>query len=103
MIRKNLKVALDKKKSYANLKIMHREFRVEDQVYLRWKPKRRSMKLKSCVMLAPRYCGPFEVLDRIGHVSYRIAFLAHMKAHNDFMSHFLRNMVMILIMLLIRM
>jgi ribosomal protein L21E len=39
-IRKNLKVAQDRKKSYAERKRTHKEFKVGDHVYLRVKPKR---------------------------------------------------------------
>ena len=34
--------------------------------------------------LAPPYCGPFEILDRVGHVAYRIKLPPTMKAHTVF-------------------
>ena len=34
--------------------------------------------------MSPRYCGPFEVLERIGPVAYRLAFSASTRAHNFF-------------------
>ena len=34
--------------------------------------------------LAPRYSGPFEILDRIGPFSYRIALIVGMRVHNVF-------------------
>jgi len=72
---------------------MHREFRVVDHVYLRVKPKKSSMNLRSCSKLAPRYCIPFEVLDILGPISYRIASPVHMKSHNFYHVSLLKNYV----------
>jgi len=86
-IRKKLKADQDRKKSYADMKIVHREFKVRDHVYLRVNPRKSSLKLRECAKLALRYCGPFEILDRIRNVSYRIELPTHMNEHNVF-SHF---------------
>ena len=63
---------------------MDREFSVGDHVYLRVRAKKSSLKLGSYAKLSPRYCGPFEVLERIGLVSYRLAFPFSTRAHNVF-------------------
>ena len=42
------------------------------------------MKLGSCDRLSPRYCGPFEVLERIGQVASRLGLHASTRAHNVF-------------------
>ena len=60
------------------------EFSVGDHVYLRVRARKSSLKLGSCAKLSPRYCGPFEVLERIGPVAYRIAFPVSTRAHNVF-------------------
>ena len=72
---------------------MNREFGVGDHVYLRVRAKKSSLKLESCVKMSPRYCGPFEVLERIGHVAYRLAFPASTRAHNVFHVSLLKKYV----------
>lgn len=52
-IQQQLKLTQDKKKIYANLKRLHKEFKVDDHVYLRVKPRKRSSKLGSYAKLAP--------------------------------------------------
>jgi hypothetical protein len=34
--------------------------------------------------LAARYCGPFEILEKIGPIAYMIEFPASMRVHNVF-------------------
>ena len=72
---------------------MHREFSVGDHVYLKVKAKKISLKLGSCAKLSPRYCGSFEVLERIGPVSYRLAFPASTIAHSVFHVSLLKKYV----------
>jgi hypothetical protein len=44
-IKQNLKASQDRKKSYANKGITHRDFKVGDDVFLKVKDNRRSLKL----------------------------------------------------------
>jgi hypothetical protein len=83
-INQNLKVAQDRQKSYADKNRTHREFKVGDHVFLKVKANRSSLKLGSCTKLAARFCGPFEILERIGPVAYMIALPASMSVHNLF-------------------
>jgi hypothetical protein len=68
-IRKNLKVAQERQKSYVDSKRTHKEFKVGDHVYLRWKSKRSYLRMGMCAKLEPNYCGPFEVLERVGPIA----------------------------------
>ena len=34
--------------------------------------------------MAPRYCGPFEILFRIGQVAYQLALPPNLRVHNIF-------------------
>ena len=63
---------------------VNREFIVGDQVYLRVREKKSSLKLGSCAKLSPRFCGLFKELERIGPVAYRFAFTASTRARNFF-------------------
>ena len=83
-VQRNMKEARDRQKSYADLKRRHLEFQLEDHVYLKVKAWKRSLKLGNCSKLAPRFCGPFEILARIGPVAYQLALPANLKIHNVF-------------------
>jgi hypothetical protein len=81
-IKQNLKVAQNRHKSYVDRKRTPREFKTRDHVYLSVKPKKSSLRMGACAKLAPQYCGPFEVLYRVGPVAYRLALPPIVKAHN---------------------
>ena len=42
------------------------------------------LKLGNYAKLAPRFCGPFEILARIGPVEYQLALTANLRIHNVF-------------------
>jgi transposase InsO family protein len=102
-IKQNLKAAHERKKSYVDKHRTPREFSVGDHVFLKVKARRSSLRLGRCSKLSARYCGPFEVMERIGHVAYILALPTSMQIHNVFHVSLLKNMYMILIMSLIGM
>jgi hypothetical protein len=57
---------------------------VGDHVFLKVKANKSSLKLGNCSKLAATYCGPFEILGRIGLVAYMLALPASIIIHNVF-------------------
>ena len=92
-IKHNLKVAQDMKKIYVDKGITHREFKVGDHVFLKVKANGSSLKLGNCSNLEARYCGSFEILERIGHVAYMLALPTSMTIHNVFHVSFLKKYI----------
>jgi hypothetical protein len=66
---------------------------VGDHVYLRVRPRKSSLKMGSCDKLEPQYCGPFEALDRVGPIDYRLALPLTVKAHHVFHVSLLKKYV----------
>jgi hypothetical protein len=70
-----------------------RDLKVGEHVFLKVKENRSSIRLGSCLKLATRYCGPFEILEKIGLVAYMLYFTASMRVHNVFHVSFLKKYV----------
>ena len=80
----NLKEAQDCQKSYADNKRKDKYYHIGDHVYLKLKAKQSSLSLGRCGKLAPRFCGPFEILAKRGPVAYELVLPAHIKVDNVF-------------------
>jgi hypothetical protein len=87
-VQQNLKVAQDRKKSYADAKRNPIEFNVGDHLYIRVKPKKSSLRLGMYTKLAPRYFSPFEIISRIGPTTYQLALPSMVKVHYCFTFHY---------------
>ncbi|KAA3480955.1 DNA/RNA polymerase superfamily protein [Gossypium australe] len=86
VIRESLKVALDRQKSYANLKRKDIEFQVGDLVFLK------ILRFGHKGKLSPRFIRPYEVIERIGPVAYRLMLPPELnKIHNVFHVSMLRR------------
>ncbi|GJZ27871.1 putative nucleotidyltransferase, ribonuclease H [Tanacetum coccineum] len=82
LIKEKLKAARDHQKSYADKRRKPLEFEVGDRVLLRvpWKG---VMRFRKKDKLAPRYVGPFEILERIGLVAYRLRLPEELSSVHD--------------------
>ncbi|KAD4584256.1 hypothetical protein E3N88_21857 [Mikania micrantha] len=90
--RERLKEAQSRQKSYTDKHRRTLEFNVGDKVFLKVSPCRGVRRFGLKGKLSPRFIGPFEILERVGEVSYRLAFppqLLHV--HNVFHVSLLRG------------
>ena len=72
LIRDRLKVAQSRQKSYADSKCKETAYKVGDRVYLRVSPLRVVKYFGVKGKLAPRFVGPYKVLERMGEVAYKL-------------------------------
>ncbi|GJS36042.1 hypothetical protein Tco_0534424 [Tanacetum coccineum] len=72
LTRSELKAARDRQKSYADNRRKPLEFKVGDLVMLKVSPWKGVIRFGKKGKLAPRYVGPFKILERIGLVAYRL-------------------------------
>ena len=68
-----LLTAQSRQKSYADRWRRPLEFEIGDHVFLKVMPKRGVVKFSKRGKLSPRYIGPFEGLERVGTIAYRLA------------------------------
>ncbi|XP_073120549.1 uncharacterized protein [Henckelia pumila] len=73
LIKKRIKNSQDRQASYVNTK--HRPFHFEkgEHVFLRVSPFRKVMRFGLKGKLEPRFIGPFEILEKVADVAYRLA------------------------------
>ena len=71
--RQRLLTAQSRQKSYADVLRRPLEFEIEDHVFLKVMPKRGVVRFGKLGKLSSRFIGPFEIIERIGTVAYRLA------------------------------
>ncbi|XP_073270442.1 uncharacterized protein [Primulina huaijiensis] len=72
-IQQRLKAAQDRQAAYANKRRRPLEFQQGDRVFLKVSHFRGTVRFGMKGKLAPRYVGPYEILQRIGTLAYRLA------------------------------
>ena len=83
VIRDRLKAAQDRKKSYADKRRKNLEFEVEDRIFLKLSPWKGVVCFGKRGKLNPHYIGPFEIVERIGLVAYRLDFPEELSRVNN--------------------
>ncbi|KAL0549679.1 hypothetical protein IC582_014166 [Cucumis melo] len=72
-IRSRMHTAQSRQKSYADVRRKDLEFEIGDKVFLKVAPMKGVLRFERRGKLSPRFVGPFEILERIGPVAYRLA------------------------------
>ncbi|XP_022867791.1 uncharacterized protein LOC111387467 [Olea europaea var. sylvestris] len=93
-IRDRIKSAQDRQKSYADQRRKSIEFEVGEKVFLKVAPIKGVLRFGKKGKLRPRFIDPFEILDRIENVAYRLALPPRLSVvHNVFHVSMLRKYV----------
>ncbi|KAG8487764.1 hypothetical protein CXB51_018053 [Gossypium anomalum] len=91
-IKDRLKAGFDRQKSYADLKRRDIEYSVGDKVFLKVSPWKKVLRFGRKGKLSPRFIGPYEIVERIGPVAYRLALPSELqKIHDVFHVSMLRK------------
>ncbi|GJW91887.1 hypothetical protein Tco_0169440 [Tanacetum coccineum] len=83
LIKEKLKAVRDHQKSYADNRRKPLEFEVGDRVLLKVSPWKGVIRFGKKGKLAPRYVRPFEILERIGPVAYRLRLPKELNSVHD--------------------
>ncbi|XP_019256356.1 PREDICTED: uncharacterized protein LOC109234749 [Nicotiana attenuata] len=73
LIKQILLTAQSRQKSYADKRRRDLVFTIGDKMFLRVSPMKGVMQFGKRGKLSPRFIGPYEILDRVGVVAYRLA------------------------------
>ena len=72
-----------RQKSYADERRKDLEFDVGDMVFLKVAPMKGVLRFEKKGKLSPHFVGPFEILERIGPIAYRLALPPSLFAVHD--------------------
>ncbi|MEQ5253555.1 hypothetical protein, partial [Escherichia coli] len=85
VIQGRMKIAQDRQKSYADLKRQSIEYQVGEKVLLKVSPTKGVKRFGKKGKLSPRFIGPYEILERVGNLAYRLALPIELdRVHNVF-------------------
>ena len=73
LIKEKLKIVQSKQKSYADNHRQGLEFQVSDHVFLKVLPMKSMMRFERKRKVYHRFVRPFEILERIGTLEYKVA------------------------------
>ncbi|KAL2242495.1 UNVERIFIED_CONTAM: hypothetical protein Sindi_0367500 [Sesamum indicum] len=85
LLKDNLCKAEQRMKLFVDKHRSEKKFEVRDYVFLKLQPYRKiSIALRRKVKLSARYYGPYEVVQRVGEVAYRLALPTTFRIHTVF-------------------
>ncbi|XP_038887535.1 uncharacterized protein LOC120077649 [Benincasa hispida] len=94
LIRENLKRARDRQKSYADKRRRELEFEIGDKVFLKLSPWKGILRFGRKGKLSPRYIEFYEIVERVGPTTYRLALPPELsRIHDVFHVSMLRKYV----------
>ncbi|GKD52037.1 putative reverse transcriptase domain-containing protein [Tanacetum coccineum] len=82
-IKERFKTTRDRQKSYADKRRKPLEFNVNDHVLLKVSPWKGVVHFGRKEKLAPRYVGPFKIVERVGPVAYRLRLPQELSSIHD--------------------
>ncbi|KAL0458155.1 UNVERIFIED_CONTAM: Transposon Tf2-11 polyprotein [Sesamum latifolium] len=82
-VKQCLKAAQDRQKSYVDKHRREMEYEVGEKVFLRVSPWRGILRFGKKGKLSPRYIGPYEILERVGPLAYRLALPVELSQIHD--------------------
>ena len=71
-VRENLKATQSRQKSYADTQRRLLKFQPGEYAYLKVSPIRGTQRFQVRGKLAPRYIGPYQIIEKIGAIAYRL-------------------------------
>ncbi|KAK1383396.1 Chromo domain-containing protein [Heracleum sosnowskyi] len=85
VVKESLLKAQHRMKFFADQKRTERSFNLGDWVYMKLKPYRQqSVAIRTSLKLCSKFFGPFQVLEKIGTVAYKLKLPTHSKVHPVF-------------------
>nr|GEZ54350.1 putative reverse transcriptase domain-containing protein [Tanacetum cinerariifolium] len=82
-IKERLKTARSRQKSYADKRRKPLEFKVRDRLLLKVSPWKGVVRFGNKGKLAPRYVGPFKIVECVGPIAYRLKLTHELSCIHD--------------------
>ena len=89
-----MRIAKSRQKSYADVRRRSLEFETRGLVFLKVAPVKDVLRFGRTGKLSPKFIVPFQILERVGPVAYKLALpLANLEVHDAFYVSMLRKYI----------